>query len=158
MIILTYRPPGAGDREVGGCIRNSPAHVFLFSCLPLLALPSSSRIFPHLPASSRIFPHLPSPPFFSFRPRPSALALFFLLCLVPLSLSPSSLTPLHSFPPPFSYPPHCAFPFLSSFLLPLPAHSSLSLLPPPHSLLLAVLYRIFEFATRDLVGKTISKQ
>ena len=97
--------------------------------LPPLTCPSV--IFPHLPASSRIFPHLPSPPFFSFRPRPSALALFFLLCLVPLSISPSSLTPLHSFPPPFSFPPHCAFPFLSSFLLPLPAHSFLSLLPPP---------------------------
>ena len=124
--------------------------------LPPLTCPSV--IFPHLPACSRIFPHLPSPPFFSFRPRPSALALFFLLCLVPLSISPSSLTPLHSFPPPFSVPPHCAFPFLSSFLLPLPAHSSLSLLPPPHSLLLAVLYRIFKFATRDFVGKTISNK
>ena len=124
---------------------------FFFLASPYLS-------FRHLPSSSRIFPHLPSPPFFSFRPRPSALALFFLFCLVPLSISPSSLTPLHSFPPPFSVPPHCAFPFLSSFLLPLPAHSSLSLLPPPHSLLLAVLYRIFKFATRDFVGKTISKQ
>ena len=124
--------------------------------MPLFFLDSPYLPFLHLPSSSRIFPHLPSPPFFSFRPRPSALALFFLFCLVPLSISPSSLTPLHSFPSPFSFPPHCAFPFLSSFLLPLPAHSLLSLLPPPHSLLFAVQYRIFKFATRDFVGKTIS--
>ena len=115
--------------------------------LPPLTCPSV--IFLHLPASSLIFRRLPSslsvlaPP-----PLPSSFS----------SVSPSSLTPLYSFPPPFSFPPHCAFPFLSSFLLPLPAHSLLSLFPPPHSLLLAIQYRIFKFATRDFVGKTISKQ
>ena len=145
---INIRAARSGRSGGGRMCKELPCPRLSFSCLPLPAPPSSSLIFPHLPL----------PPFFFFRPHPSALALFFLFCLVPLSISPSSLTPLHSFSPPFSVPPHCAFPFLSSFLLPLPAHSLLSLFPPPHSLLLAIQYRIFKFATRDFVGKTISKQ
>ena len=131
--LVTYGPPGAGDREVGGCIRNCPAHVFLFSCLPLPALPSSSLIFPHLPASSLIFRRLPSslsvlappplPSFFSYvsslSPSPPP----------PSRLGTPSLLPspsLRTVPSPFFHP--------SSSLSLLTLSFPCSLLPIPCSL------------------------
>ena len=121
---ITYGPPGAGDREVGGCIRNCPAHVFLFSCLPLPALPSSSLIFPHLPSSSvaslLLFPSSPLRPcpLFSLLSRPSLHlpVLPHASALLPFSLLlPSSLClPLSFILPP---PSPCS-------LLPFPAPSS----------------------------------
>ena len=91
--------------------------------LPPLTCPSV--IFPHLPASSRIFPHLPSPPFFSFRPRPSALALLFLFCL-PLLPHASALLPSSLLRP-------SALCLPLSFILPPPSPCSLFPFPAPSS-------------------------
>ena len=123
-VVITYGPPGAGDREVGGCIRNCPAHVFLFSCLPLPALPSSSFIFPLLPSSSvaslLLFPSSPLRPCpllsLLSPPPPSRL------CTPSLLPSPSLLT----VPSPFFHP--------SSSLSLLTPCFACSLLPIPCSL------------------------
>ena len=121
---LTYGPPGAGDREVGGCIRNCPAHVFLFSCLPLPALPSSSLIFPHLPSSSvaslLLFPSSPLRPcpLFSLLSRPSLH--------LPLLPHASALLPFS-----LLFPSSLCLPL--SFILPPPSPCSLLAFPAPSS-------------------------